>query len=207
MKDKGKLFIVSAASGTGKSSLIKEGLKLFSSYELSVSYTTRSPRSGEENGIHYYFVSKEEFFNIKERGDFLECALVHGNHYGTSKSLTESKLSSGMNLILEIDVQGYEQILGHGLDHESIFILPPSYDVLKNRLTTRGSNDDASIQLRLDNAKGELKKAYLYKHLIVNDNFDDCLEKFIAILRNENQTGLTQNTELFLEKLLSSWGN
>lgn len=207
MRDKGKLFIVSAASGTGKSSLIREGLKLFYSHELSVSYTTRDPRAGEENGIHYYFVSKEEFFNIKERGDFLEHALVHGNYYGTSKSLTESKLSSGINLILEIDVQGYEQILFHGLDHESIFILPPSFDALKHRLTTRGSNDDASMQLRLDNARGELNKAYLYKHLIVNDNFDDCLNKFISILKNEKPTGRTKNTELFLEKLLSSWGN
>ncbi|MEK9650268.1 MAG: guanylate kinase [Gammaproteobacteria bacterium] len=204
--NRGRLFVVSAASGTGKSSLIRESLKRISSHELSVSYTTRDPRAGEENGVHYFFVSKEEFAKIESKGDFLEHAVVHGNHYGTSKSLTEEKLSAGVSLILEIDVQGYEQILNHHLDHVSIFILPPSFDDLKKRLTERGSNDQASIELRLDNAKGELKKAHLYHNLILNDNFQECMNAFLAILSNSEQSNSNKDKEIFLGKLLSSWG-
>jgi len=204
--DKGRLFIVSAASGTGKSSLIKESLKSISPCELSVSYTTRFPRKGEEHGKDYFFVSKEEFSEIKSKGDFLEHAIVHGNHYGTSKSLTEQKLSAGISLILEIDVQGYEQILNHNLEHVSIFILPPSFDDLKKRLKDRGSNDAASIELRLENAKGELSKANLYHHLLINDDFQDCLSSFLSILSGSDEQVSNENKEIFLEKLLSSWG-
>lgn len=204
--NRGRLFIVSAASGTGKSSLIRESLESISPCELSVSYTTRLPREGEEHGKHYFFVSEEEFKEIESKGDFLEHAIVHGNHYGTSKSLTEQKLSAGISLILEIDVQGYEQILNHHLEHTSIFILPPSFDDLKKRLKDRGSNDEASIELRLDNAKGELSKAHLYHHLLINDNFQDCLDSFLAILGGSHQQDSNENKEIFLEKLLSSWG-
>ena len=150
MKDP-KLFLVSAPSGAGKSSLIDAVLaKANQSHlplELSISYTTRSPRKGESNGNQYFFVSNEDFLDKKNSNFFLEYAEVHGNWYGTSVDFVQSKLNQGISLILEIDVQGFRQINDLSLNYDSIFILPPSIDSLEERIKSRGDEDLSLIHI------------------------------------------------------------
>ena len=208
MKDP-KLFLVSAPSGAGKSSLIDAVLaKANQSHlplELSISYTTRSPRKGESNGNQYFFISEEEFLDKKNSNFFLEHAEVHGNWYGTSVDFVQSKLSSGVNLILEIDVQGFRQINDLSLNYDSIFVLPPSIHSLEERIKTRGDEDLESINLRLKNAKDELAYAKEYKHIIINDSFEDAERELLSIIAQENPTNKQNIEEVqqFLAKLLS----
>ena len=208
MKDP-KLFLVSAPSGAGKSSLIDAVLasakKSDLALELSISYTTRSPRKGESNGNQYFFISEEDFLNKKNSNFFLEDAEVHGNWYGTSVDFVESKLSSGINLILEIDVQGYRQINELDIKYESIFILPPSIYSLEERIKSRGDEDIESINLRLKNAKDELAYAKEYKHIIINDSFEDAEKELFNIIAQENSANKQNIEEVqqFLAQLLS----
>ena len=208
MKDP-KLFLVSAPSGAGKSSLIDAVLaKANQSHlplELSISYTTRSPRKGESNGNQYFFVSEEEFIDKKNSNFFLEHAEVHGNWYGTSVDFVQSKLSSGVNLILEIDVQGFRQINDLSLNYDSIFVLPPSIHSLEERIKTRGDEDLDSINLRLKNAKDELAYAKEYKHIIINDSFEDAESELFSIIARENPANKQNIEEVqqFLAQLLS----
>ena len=208
MKDP-KLFLVSAPSGAGKSSLIDAVLAKANQsrlpLELSVSYTTRSPRKGESNGNQYFFISEEEFIEKKNSNFFLEHAKVHDNWYGTSIDFVQSKLSSGVNLILEIDVQGFRQINDLSFSYDSIFILPPSMHSLEERIKSRGDEDLESINLRLRNAKDELTYANEYKHIIINDSFDDAENELFRIIAQEKSFN-RQNTEevqQFLAQLLS----
>jgi len=208
MKDP-KLFLVSAPSGAGKSSLIDAVLaKANQSHlllELSVSYTTRSPRKGESNGNQYFFISEEEFIEKKNSNFFLEHAKVHDNWYGTSLDFVQSKLSSGVNLILEIDVQGFRQINDLSFSYDSIFILPPSMHSLEERIKSRGDEDLESINLRLRNAIDELAYANEYGHIIINDSFDDAENELFGIIAQEKSFN-RQNTEevqQFLAQLLS----
>ena len=204
-----KLFLVSAPSGAGKSSLIDAVLaKANQSHlplELSISYTTRSPRKGESNGNQYFFISEEEFIDKKNSNFFLEHAEVHGNWYGTSVDFVQSKLSSGVNLILEIDVQGFRQINDLSLNYDSIFVLPPSIHSLEERIKTRGDEDLESINLRLKNAKDELAYAKEYKHIIINDSFEDAERELLSIIAQENPTNKQNIEEVqqFLAQLLS----
>jgi guanylate kinase len=204
-----KLFLVSAPSGAGKSSLIDAVLaKANQSHlplELSISYTTRSPRKGESNGNQYFFISEEEFIDKKNSNFFLEHAEVHGNWYGTSVDFVQSKLSSGVNLILEIDVQGFRQINDLSLNYDSIFVLPPSIHSLEERIKTRGDEDLDSINLRLKNAKDELAYAKEYKHIIINDSFEDAEKELLSIIAQENPTNKQNIEEVqqFLAQLLS----
>jgi guanylate kinase len=208
MKDP-KLFLVSAPSGAGKSSLIDAVLaKANQSHlplELSISYTTRSPRKGESNGNQYFFISEEEFIDKKNSNFFLEHAEVHGNWYGTSVDFVQSKLSSGVNLILEIDVQGFRQINDLSLNYDSIFVLPPSIHSLEERIKTRGDEDLDSINLRLKNAKDELAYAKEYKHIIINDSFEHAEKELLSIIAQENPTNKQNIEEVqqFLAQLLS----
>ena len=208
MKDP-KLFLVSAPSGAGKSSLIDAVLaKANQSHlplELSISYTTRSPRKGESNGNQYFFISEEEFIDKKNSNFFLEHAEVHRNWYGTSVDFVQSKLSSGVNLILEIDVQGFRQINDLSLNYDSIFVLPPSIHSLEERIKTRGDEDLDSINLRLKNAKDELAYAKEYKHIIINDSFEDAERELLSIIAQENPTNKQNIEEVqqFLAQLLS----
>ena len=171
MKDP-KLFLVSAPSGAGKSSLIDAVLAKANQsrllLELSVSYTTRSPRKGESNGNQYFFISEEEFIEKKNSNFFLEHAKVHDNWYGTSLDFVQSKLSSGVNLILEIDVQGFRQINDLSFSYDSIFILPPSMHSLEERIKSRGDEDLESINLRLRNAIDELAYANEYRLSLIH---------------------------------------
>ena len=204
-----KLFLVSAPSGAGKSSLIDAVLaKANQSHlplELSISYTTRSPRKGESNGNQYFFISEEEFIDKKNSNFFLEHAEVHGNWYGTSVDFVQSKLSSGVNLILEIDVQGFRQINDLSLNYDSIFVLPPSIHSLEERIKIRGDEDLESINLRLKNAKDELAYAKEYKHIIINDSFEDAERELLSIIAQENPTNKQNIEEVqqFLAQLLS----
>jgi len=208
MKDP-KLFLVSAPSGAGKSSLIDAVLaKANQSHlplELSISYTTRSPRKGESNGNQYFFISQEEFLDKKNSNFFLEHAEVHGNWYGTSVDFVQSKLSSGVNLILEIDVQGFRQINYLSLNYDSIFILPPSIHSLEERIKSRGDEDLESINLRLKNAKDELAHAKEYKHIIINDSFKDAEMELFNIISQEKPLNKQNIEEVqqFLAQLLS----
>ncbi len=208
MKDP-KLFLVSAPSGAGKSSLIDAVLATAIQsdllLELSISYTTRSPRKGESNGNQYFFISEEDFLDKKNSNFFLEHAEVHGNWYGTSVDFVESKLSSGVNLILEIDVQGFRQINNMSLNYDSIFILPPSIHSLEERIKSRGDEDLEVINLRLKNAKNELAYANEYKHIIINDTFDDAEKELFNIIAQEKplSKGNTEEVQQFLAQLLS----
>ena len=208
MKDP-KLFLVSAPSGAGKSSLIDAVLaKANQSHlplELSISYTTRSPRKGESNGNQYFFISQEEFLDKKNSNFFLEHAEVHGNWYGTSVDFVQSKLSSGVNLILEIDVQGFRQINYLSLNYDSIFILPPSIHSLEERIKSRGDKDLESINLRLKNAKDELAHAIEYKNIIINDSFEDAEMELFNIISQEKPLNMQNIEEVqqFLAQLLS----
>ena len=164
MKDP-NLFLVSAPSGAGKSSLINVVLERADNcnlpLELSISYTTREPRKGETDSHQYFFISEEDFLHKKNSDFFLEYAEVHGNWYGTSVDLVQSKLNAGTNLILEIDVQGFRQINNLSFNYESIFILPPSISSLEERIKRRGDEDIEAIDLRLKNSKDELAYAVL----------------------------------------------
>ena len=208
MKD-AKLFLVSAPSGAGKSSLIDAALaranKSDLPLELSVSYTTRLPRKGEYNANEYFFVSKEDFLDKKNSNFFLEFAEVHGNLYGTSIDFVESKLSLGVNLILEIDVQGFRQINDLSMNSESIFILPPSIHSLEERIRNRGDEDLKAIDLRLKNAKDELNHATEYKHIIINDSFDKAADELFNIIAQNESLNQINNEEVqqFLAQLLS----
>ena len=209
MKKDPKLFLVSAPSGAGKSSLIDTVLAKANRsdlpLELSISYTTRSPRKGESNGNQYFFVSNEDFLDKKNSNFFLEYAEVHGNWYGTSVDFVQSKLNQGISLILEIDVQGFRQINDLSLNYDSIFILPPSIDSLEERIKSRGDEDQTAINLRLKNAKDELAYAIEYKHLVINDSFDDAEKELFNIIAQENSVN-SQNIEevqQFLAQLLS----
>ena len=204
-----KLFLVSAPSGAGKSSLIDAVLASADEsdlpLELSISYTTRLPRKGESNGSQYFFISEEDFLDKKNSNFFLEHAEVHGNWYGTSVDFVQSKLRSGVNLILEIDVQGFRQINDMSLNYDSIFILPPSIHSLEERIKSRGDEDIESINLRLKNAKEELTHANEYKHIIINDSFDDAKKELFSIIAQEKPLNRENEEEVqqFLAQLLS----
>ncbi len=166
---KAKLFLISAASGTGKSSLINAVLDNLNSknfnVELSISHTTRKKRGGSQD--YYIFTSEDDFKNKVSNDFFLEHALVHGNFYGTSKDFVETKIAEGINIILEIDVQGVQQIKSTNFPHESIFLLPPSIESLTERLNERGTNSKESIELRLSNAMKEIPSCKDYDHILV----------------------------------------
>ena len=201
--DKAKLIIFSAPSGAGKSSLIRELIDLGEkSIELSVSATTRSPRDGEVHGKDYFFISDDEFNQMKENDAFLESATVHGFQYATLKSFVDEKINSGISVILDIDVQGFIQINRSLIEHTSIFILPPSFDELEKRLHTRGLDSKEVISKRLENALVELKSAKLFDYIVLNDEFSKTIKTLSSILFEENFQYNDKETEKILMELL-----
>ena len=186
-KTKARLIIFSAPSGTGKSSLIKEIIGLSSNkIELSISATTREPRNKEIHGKDYFFISDEEFNNLKDNDAFIENATVHGYQYGTLKSFVDEKILQGIDIILDIDVQGFIQIENSNIDNLSIFLIPPSFDELRNRLLLRDSDTSDAIEERLTNAEKELKFAESFNFIVLNDKFGDTLKELSSIIFDEN---------------------
>ena len=179
----GTLYIVSAPSGAGKTSLVKALIDVEPQIRVSVSHTTRAMRPGEVNGVNYHFVEREEFVKMIEHGDFLERAEVFGNLYGTSQSHLQQTLDEGHDLILEIDWQGAEQVRKLMPQARSIFILPPSQEALRQRLDNRGQDSDEIIDARMREAVSEMSHYVDYDYLIINDDFALALEHLKAIFR------------------------
>jgi guanylate kinase len=179
----GLLIVITAPSGAGKSSLIAAALKADPALRLSVSYTTRAPRRGEENGREYHFVSDKSFLEMLERGDFLESAEVHGFRYGTSHAAINRELAAGHDLILEIDWQGAQQVRRLFADCIGIFILPPSIGELERRMQKRGQDTEAVIQRRMAVAREEISHSPEFDYAIINKDFDEASQDLLAIIR------------------------
>lgn len=185
MKNKGLIFILSGPSGSGKGTLVKELIKLPEN-EVSVSATTRAPREGEIDGVSYHFLKEEQFRELIDNDGVLEYAQYCGNFYGTPKKEIDLWLEQGKNVILEIDVQGCRQIKAKRPDCVTIFIAPPSMQVLEKRLRGRGTETDEVIRKRLSAAIGELEKAGEYDYVVVNGPIEECVEDVCAIMKAEN---------------------
>ncbi|MGH9949140.1 MAG: guanylate kinase [Pyrinomonadaceae bacterium] len=185
---KGNLIIISSPSGGGKGTLIKEVRGMLPDLGYSVSHTTRPQRFGEEDGREYFFISKEAFQRRIDGGEFLEYATVHGNLYGTSIVQSEKVFSSGKDLIVEVDVQGAMQIMERLEDKSvSIFILPPSFEVLEARLTSRATEDRDELATRLNNAFDEVKQYSKFKYVIINNDIPTASRQIAAIILAERQ--------------------
>ncbi|MGX5175265.1 guanylate kinase [Aliikangiella sp. IMCC44653] len=184
---KGTLYVVSAPSGAGKTSLLKQLILQVNNIETSISHTTRAMRKGELNGADYHFVTEAEFLNLIEQKAFFEHAQVFGNFYGTSKSSIEQQLSQGIDVILEIDWQGARQIRAQLPDSRSIFILPPTKAALRERLEGRGQDDAEVIEKRMQAAQSEMSHFNEYNYLVINDDFDTALVELKSIIRAERQ--------------------
>lgn len=180
---RGQLFVITAPSGAGKSSLIKALLTSEPDLKVSVSYTTRLPRPGEQNGREYFFTDEAGFIAMRDRGEFIECAEVHGHRYGTARRTLEDALAAGSDLILEIDWQGARQV--HKLHPQCarIYVLPPSMDELERRLRGRAQDTEEVILRRLENAKEELTHAREFDYAIINDDFNLARRDLQAIVR------------------------
>ncbi len=198
----GVLYIVSAPSGAGKTSLVKALLKSDPAIRLSVSYTTRAPRPGESDGRDYHFVDRERFQHMLADGEFLEHAEVYGNFYGTSRGSIAHDLNRGHDILLEIDWQGAAQVKRHFPESASIFILPPSFNALRTRLMGRGQDSKEVIERRLAAAAEDVAQAGAFDYIIVNDDFDHALADLVAITRSirlEGPRQLKQHAALFEE--------
>ena len=179
---RGSLFIISAPSGAGKTSLIKALLEAMDGITVSVSHTTRTPRPGEENGVHYHFVDVNTFLAMQAQGQFLEHAKVFDNYYGTAKTAVQDILNQGLDVILEIDWQGARQVRQQFAGSHSIFILPPSRETLLERLTNRGQDDQAVIARRMRDAINEIAHYAEFDYIVVNDDFNLALSQLSAII-------------------------
>lgn len=188
----GHLFIISAASGVGKTSLVRTVTKKLTNIVTSVSYTTRDKRSSERHGIDYFFTSKDQFSAMELNGEFLESSVVFDNYYGTSKNFVINLLANGKDLILEIDWQGAQKIknnlykvfndIHHNIGCSSIFILPPSLKSLKDRLRSRGQDNLFNIQKRLNSARQEIEHYVDYDYIVINDNFNQAVQDLISVI-------------------------
>ncbi len=180
--ERGNLIVVSAPSGAGKSSLAERVLKRVEDLRFSISYTTREPRGAEQHGVDYYFVSEQEFLAMRERDEFLECAKVHGHLYGTHEKPVEEMLSQGFDVMLDIDVQGAEQVRRRVPEAILIFIMPPSREVLNARLRARNLNMPADLVQRLRNAAIEVQLYERFDYAVLNDDLDRALARLESII-------------------------
>lgn len=182
-KPKGRLFIISAPSGAGKTTLCTRLLEYYPDILYSISYTTRSPRPGETDEEDYHFITREAFLEKQALGYWAEWARVHDHYYGTSAVFLSDSLAKGCNVLMDIDVQGAVQILERFPEAITIFIMPPSMKVLQQRLTRRGTDSRAIIEKRLQNAVREMEQKDLYRHVIVNDNLEVATEELINVVK------------------------
>jgi guanylate kinase len=198
---KGNLIIISSPSGGGKGTLIKEVLKTLPDIGYSISYTTRKMRGGEENGRDYFFVSKENFKDLIARSEFLEYATVHGNFYGTSLKQVQGEIDLGKDVILEIDVQGAISVLEKIPEAVSIFILPPSFEVLKMRLTARATEKKEDLDLRLRNSFGEVRQFEEFEYIVINDSVERASNdlRTIILAERSKRNRQTQAIQVILD--------
>jgi guanylate kinase len=201
----GSLYVIAAPSGTGKTSLVKRLLETTDGITVSVSHTTRKSRPGEEHGIHYFFTDVPEFEKMRDRGEFLEFAQVFDNFYGTSRHVVDASMADGLDVILEIDWQGAQQVRKLYPECCGIFIIPPSRQALEERLRSRGQDDDSVIARRMQDAINEISHYREFDYLVVNDQFDDALLKLSAIILARRQRLSVQQLrqEQLLQQLLS----
>lgn len=204
MSNSGTLYTVSAPSGAGKTSLVKALIDSLSDVQVSISHTTRAIRPGEEDGVNYHFVSQESFQQMLGQNAFLEHAEVFGNWYGTSQAWVEDTLAKGGDVILEIDWQGAQQVKRLMPDTIGVFILPPSQTALRQRLTGRGQDDDSIIDGRMAEAVSEMSHYVEADFIVINDDFDEALIDFTAILRGQRQKQAKQQRrhKTLLQELL-----
>ena len=199
-----RLYVVAAPSGGGKTSLISALLKKDERVQLSVSYTTRPPRPGEVDSVHYHFVDEDLFQTLIDRKAFLEYASVFDYHYGTSREAVEQQLAAGFDVILDIDWQGARQIRNSFPSSRSIFVIPPSLDVLRQRLIERGQDNDTVVQRRMRDAQAEISHWDEFDFLIINDKFDEALGELHSIIRSgqpRQPYDQKQNGEILAELL------
>jgi guanylate kinase len=197
----GTLFIISAPSGAGKTTLVKALVDNTDDIKVSVSHTTRQPRLGEQNGVNYHFVSEDEFMLMLEHNVFLEHAQVYDHYYGTSEKWLMEQLDAGIDVILEIDWQGAQQIGRLKADSVSLFILPPSRAVLEQRLRQRGKDSDDVIAKRLRGAVDEMSHYAEFDYLVINDDFDKALSDLQTIVYSQRLTQVIQAQKI--EQMLS----
>ena len=182
---RGLLFVVSAPSGTGKTTVVERLVQIFPDLGLSRSYTSRAMRAGEKDGVDYNFITRESFEAMIAEDAFLEWADVFGNLYGTGKAETERELAAGRDLILVIDVQGARQVRSHGANAIGIFVLPPSFEALERRLRGRSKDSEEAIRKRLATARREIRAVAEYEYVIVNDELDACVDRLRSIVLAE----------------------
>jgi guanylate kinase len=183
----GKLFVISGPSGSGKTTLVTRVLSNLENLRFSISYTTRSMRAGEIRGEHYEFVSREEFQDMIERDSFAEWAEVHGNFYGTPRADIEKWIETGVDVILDIDVQGARRLRGVFDDAVFIFVVPPSIEILEQRLRDRKSEQDRDISIRLGIAREEVACSKCYDYIIINDDADVAAERIEAVILSQRK--------------------
>jgi guanylate kinase len=180
-----KVFVITGPSGVGKGTLIRMLLDRIPALELSVSATTRRPRPGEVDGVHYHFLSREQFDAAVEAGDFVEWAAYSGNLYGTLRSELEKRVAAGVPVVLEIEVQGARQVRDQLPDAVAVFIAPPSREALRTRLIGRGTDSPEQVEQRLQTADRELDAQPEFAHVVVNDRLDEAVEELVEIARHE----------------------
>jgi guanylate kinase len=181
-KRSGSLIIISGPSGAGKSALTDYALRSLTDLKFSISYTTRAPRGGERDGIEYFFTDRAKFESLAAAGEFLEWAEVHGNYYGTSQSVIDGFLRQGNDVILDIDVQGARNIKKARPDSVAVFVLPPSYDILRERLLNRSLDDKGVIEKRLKIAGDEISHYECYDYLLINDDLENAERELVAVI-------------------------
>jgi guanylate kinase len=182
---RGLLFIISAPSGTGKTTLVERLVQMLPNLRMSRSYTSRPGRVYERDGADYNFISRPDFDGMIARGEFLEWADVFGNLYGTSRSDTEQLLASGQDVVLTIDVQGAQQVKDSGVDHTRIFVLPPSFEILERRLRGRSADSEADMQRRLATARAEVGRYVDYDYVVINDQLEPTVMRLQEIIAAE----------------------
>lgn len=183
MNRKGNLYIVSAPSGAGKTTLCKILMDTFSDIDYSVSHTTREPRKGETDGLDYFFISEEEFKAMIKKEKLAEWAQVHGNYYGTSIGFINKNIEAGRDILMDIDVKGTKQIVKKYPDAITIFIMPPSMEALRERLVKRGLDNRDVIEKRMKNAAAEIAEKDFYRHIVVNDTIDDAIQEMNTLIK------------------------
>jgi len=198
------LYIVSAPSGSGKTTLLQHLLPIFKELRFSVSHTTRQPRTGEKNGVDYYFIERSEFLSMVDRGAFLEWAEYYGQLYGTAHAFVEQQLAAGFDVILDIDVQGARQVKSRIPEAVAVFILPPSYSELERRLRSRRLESDEAIHRRLEIAKSEIPYYRDYDYIVINEVLENSILLLESIVRSSHAVSSRQQARI--EEIIASFG-